>query len=179
MDGRETALVQTFVALADTLVDDYDVVELAQQMVDDCVTLLAVDSAGRFSVAKLGIMPDECLIETEVFFTHGTQSLGLLLHASEDLTKYYQVRLEPARHRMVVDRWPRPGDQPFIVERPLTIREGHPVRLRIIADGTCLVVYANDEVALSCRMYDHRHGGLGLFASEGEAQFREVSVKGR
>ena len=46
MDGRETPLVQAFVALADTLVDDYDVVELAQQMVDDCVALLSTDSAG-------------------------------------------------------------------------------------------------------------------------------------
>lgn len=46
MDGREAPLVQAFVALADTLVDDYDVVELAQQMVDDCVSLLATTSAG-------------------------------------------------------------------------------------------------------------------------------------
>jgi beta-fructofuranosidase len=140
---------------------------------------LTVNSAGRFSVVKLAEMPEECLIETEVFLAPGTQSAGLLLRASDDLERYYQVRLEPHRQRMVVDRWPRPGDQPFLVERPLLLREGHPVRLRILVDGTCLVIYANDEVALSCRLYDHRQGSLGLFASEGDAQFREVSVKGR
>jgi beta-fructofuranosidase len=140
---------------------------------------LAVDSTGRFSVIKLGEMPEECLLETEVSFTPGTQSVGLLLRAADDLEKYYQVRLEPARQRMVIDRWPRPGDQPFLVERPLTMREGQPVRLRIIVAGTCLVIYANNETALSCRMYDHRQGGLGAFVSEGEAQFREVTVKGR
>jgi beta-fructofuranosidase len=140
---------------------------------------LAVDSTSRFSVAQVGVMPAECLIETEVSFTHGTQSVGLLLHASDDLTRYYQVRLEPARQRMVIDRWPRPGDQPLMVEQPLTMREGHPVRLRIIADGTCVVAYANDEVALSCRMYDHREGGLAAFVAEGQGEFREVAVKGR
>jgi GAF domain-containing protein len=46
MDGREGPLVHAFVALADTLVDDYDVVEFAQELVEDCVSLLDADSAG-------------------------------------------------------------------------------------------------------------------------------------
>lgn len=140
---------------------------------------LAVDSTSRLSVARLGAMPDECLLETEVSFAPGTQSLGWLLRASEDLTRYYQVRLEPTRQRMVVDRWPRPGDQPFMVERSLKLAGGPPVRLQIVADGTCLVVYANDEVVLSCRMYDHRQGGLGVFVAEGQAEFRQMVVKRR
>ncbi len=140
---------------------------------------LAADSTSRFSVARLGHMPVECLIGTEVFLAPGTQSAGLLLRASEDLTGYYQVRVEPARQRLMVDRWPRPGDQACMVERPLRLREGHPVRLQLIADGTCLVIYANDEVALSCRMYDHRGGGLGAFVAEGQAEFRGVEVRER
>ncbi len=46
MDGREGPLVHAFVALADTLVDDYDVVEFAQELVEDCVSLLDADAAG-------------------------------------------------------------------------------------------------------------------------------------
>jgi transcriptional regulator with GAF, ATPase, and Fis domain len=46
MQGREGTLVHAFVALADTLVDDYDVVEFAQQLVEHCVALLEADAVG-------------------------------------------------------------------------------------------------------------------------------------
>ena len=64
-----------------------------------------------------------------------------------------------------------------MLERPLAIKAGLPIRLRVIVSGTCLVVYVNDSVALSCRMYDHRAGQLGLFVTEGEARFSRISVR--
>ena len=48
--GHTTAqavkVAQSFVVLADTLVDDFDVVELLHRLVGDCVDLLGVDAAG-------------------------------------------------------------------------------------------------------------------------------------
>jgi len=43
---RFERLAQAFVSLADTLVADYDVVELAQDLVDNSMSLLGVDAAG-------------------------------------------------------------------------------------------------------------------------------------
>lgn len=43
---REQALAKAFVTLADTLVADYDVIEMLHQLTIECVDLLGVDAAG-------------------------------------------------------------------------------------------------------------------------------------
>ena len=138
---------------------------------------LVTKAIGRHSMLALGALPHTCLLETDITYQPGTAACGLLLRADEPLDRYYQVRLEPNNQRLVIDRWPRPGDQPFILERPLPMHPGTPVRLRVLVDGTNLVVYANDQVALSCRMYEHRDGQLGVFVTEGEAAFTRPVVR--
>lgn len=44
--AREERLTRAFVDLADTLVDDFDIVELMHQMVEHCVSLLGASAAG-------------------------------------------------------------------------------------------------------------------------------------
>lgn len=44
--GREQLLITAFVGLADTLVDDYDIIELLDRLAGYSVALLAADSAG-------------------------------------------------------------------------------------------------------------------------------------
>jgi GAF domain-containing protein len=51
---RYESLANAFVSLADTLVADYDVVELAHQLVDSSMALLPVDAVGIVLVDPLG-----------------------------------------------------------------------------------------------------------------------------
>ena len=51
---REAVLARTFVELADTLVDEFDVVDLLTRLADRCVEVLAVEAAGIMLAAPDG-----------------------------------------------------------------------------------------------------------------------------
>ena len=141
--------------------------------------VISANSVSRFSALGLCDLPNECMIETTLTFKEGTANCGLILKADDSFDRFYQIRLEPAGRRLVFDRLPHKGEGAFVIERPLEISAGRPVKIKVLIDGTCVVVYAGDETALSCRMYDYREGALGLFVSEGEARFEKTTVRTR
>ncbi len=76
-----------------------------------------------FAAARLGEMPETVLLCCTITCDKNTRAAGLLLRVDAALEGYYQLRWEPGRNRLVFDRWPRPGDEPFMLERPLAAAE--------------------------------------------------------
>jgi len=145
------------------------------QITGQTAVLSGTDS---FAAASAGPLPSRCMIQASLEFGPHTRGCGLALHMSDDFDTGYYVRLEPGRNRLVFDPWPRPGDVPFMVEleRPITLQPGVPVNLTLLTDDTAFTVYANDKIAMSGRMYNHKAGNWGVFASEGSATFRNLSL---
>lgn len=137
MEAREGPLVKAFVELADTLVADYDVIELAQRLVDECVQLLTVDAAGILVAAPGSGL--QVLAST----SEQTRLLELLqvqADAGPCLAAYQTgqvVLVEDLAH--TVSRWP-------------TFAE------RALAEGFHTVC------AIPMRLRDERIGALNLFA---------------
>ena len=141
---------------------------------DETFTAKLTDGSTGSTIGKL---PECCQIDVTIECTPGTRDCGIFLHAGPGLEEYYQLRWELNRHRIVYDRWPRPGDEPFMMERPIDIGQDGLLHVKIFLDETVLVAYFNDEVALSHRAYDHQRGMLGFFVTEGSACFSHVEVK--
>ncbi|GAB3878766.1 GH32 C-terminal domain-containing protein [Terrabacter terrigena] len=143
---------------------------------------------GRQAIASGGHLP-QCVLVTAVFdVSPGTTEVGLVLRASDDGEEGYVVRLEPRRHRMVLDRWPRAvtgpaqwqvsGDVPFELERPADLPPGEHT-LEVLLDGDAMVAVLDGEVALSARCYDRPSGGLAVFVGEGSTEIRSLTVRER
>lgn len=135
-------------------------------------------------------LPADCYVRAELEIDPGTAECGLLLRTSADGDHSYVVRLEPKRGRVVLDRWPRPttgeaqwqvsGDVPHVVEleRPANLT-GTSHTLELILEGDLAVVVLDSQVCLSTRLYDHTHDRLGIFAGDGTAKLRELTVRRR
>lgn len=119
-----------------------------------------------------------------------TTEFGVLLRAGEDGGESYVLRLEPRRHRLVFDRWPRrttggeqwqiSGDVPHAVEleRPVALPPG-PHRLTVIVDDDVCVATVDDAVTLSTRLYDRTTGRVGAFVGEGTVVVSSLTVSER
>jgi GAF domain-containing protein len=128
---REGLLARTFVELADTLVDDFDVVELLTLLAHRCVEMLDVSAAGLMLVAPEG-------------------DLRVVASSSEEmrLVELFEIQAqegpcpdcyrtgEPALHENLAadgSRWPRFG--PVALKAGFLSVQALPMRLRGVTIG--------------------------------------------
>ena len=102
---REQSLVAAFVRLADTLVADYDVIELFHGLCADCVTLLGADAAGLMLGDQRGALQivsasSEAAQLVELFQLQADQGPCLDAYATST-----QVRVDDLA--AAAARWPR------------------------------------------------------------------------
>ena len=102
---REQSLVAAFVRLADTLVADYDVIELFHGLCTDCVTLLDVDAAGLMLGDQRGALQvvsasSEAAQLVELFQLQADQGPCLDCYATSTQVEVSDLAAEQ-------ERWPR------------------------------------------------------------------------
>src|SRR3954451_4394676 len=102
---REAKVVQSLVALADTLVDDYDVVDVLTGLADQCVSLLGASAAGVMLAntngdLRLVASSSEAMRVVELFELQAQE--GPCLDASRSAERVEHENLQAG-----AGRWPR------------------------------------------------------------------------
>jgi beta-fructofuranosidase len=137
-----------------------------------------INNPGSFGIATLATMPPRCKVTATIDFAAGCQSFGVMLKLLDDLDTCYYVRFEPPNNRIVFDRWPRPGDVPYMtgLERPLKLTPGERIEVEVVVDGTIAEIYVGEKIAMSTRMYLPGQGRIGLFVDQGSVTFKQLGV---
>ena len=104
-NGRDARLARRFVSLADTLVDDFDLVELLDRLVRSCVDLLDVTAAGLLIIDQHGAL------HPLAASTEATRVLELFQLQNDEGPCLDCVRTGEVINvpdvRQFADRWPR------------------------------------------------------------------------
>lgn len=147
---RYERLANAFVGLADTLVADYDVIELAQQLIDSSMTLLPIDAAGILLGDPHG--------ELHVFASSSEQTRLLeLLQVEADVGPCLEA-YRTGQPVLVADLHADAAKWPAFAERAAEYR-------------------LNAVTALPLRLRAERVGALNLFRSQaGPMEIADVAV---
>jgi len=140
-----------------------------------------LDARKGFASITLGQLPSKWRLEATVRVSPDTRVWGLALHADQQLSRGYTIRMEPERSRMSVESYPRPdANSPFMMglERPLTLPRNQDVHVTAIGDADIAVIYVNNQAALTSRMEDLQHSHFGVFAEGGTATFTRLMAFG-
>ena len=126
------------------------------------------------------VLPHDARIDVDLEWEPGTREISLLIRTDAEGENGYVLRLEPARHRLVLDRWPRrvhggeqwhvSGDIPHIVEleRPVDLT-GCRAHIDLLLKDELLQCCVDRSVCLSTSVYDHPAGRVGLAVLDGTA----------
>lgn len=139
--------------------------------------------------AGLYSIPEDCFsVEMDVHVKQAHE-VGIALHVDAEMEKGYFLRMNQRKREVAWDMWPRSeqgvyqwqikGDVPYQVETSRRLPDTDNYHILIIREDDICIVYINDEMALSTRMYDHKGGYAGVYVVQGEVELNNYVVKVR
>lgn len=125
------------------------------------------------------------LLECEFTDTQ-CHEFGLFFNTDTELENGYQLRF--VNNTMSFDLWPRvqnegiyqwqiKGDIPFQIETLRTINQTKNYQLKIVREGSIVVVYVNCENVLTYRLYNQEKGKIGVYIVNGALKIKNFTIK--
>lgn len=142
-----------------------------------------VDSPYGYASLLMNRVSECCKLEMTVRFDKAPREFGVALQVDQDFAMGYYLNFEPKRNRVQYKTGLRMYEDggkmfPYEVEqeRPIKWVAGRDYKVRIFVQGSILLLYVDDQIALGTRMLDRSGKQFGLFVSDGSASFKQIRL---
>lgn len=118
-------------------------------------------------------------ISATVSFTSSNKDFGFMIGACDGYNDFYSLRFVPSQNRFSFDKVNRANLTPGTLatnDVPIELVPNTEYRVDVVVENSVVVVYINDRVALSNRIYKGTNTNWGIFADYGDATFSNISV---
>ncbi|MEY2868737.1 MAG: hypothetical protein RIR01_1200 [Bacteroidota bacterium] len=118
-------------------------------------------------------------ISTSVSFSNCNKDFGFMIGACDGYENFYSLRFVPSQNRFSLDKTVRSQLTTNTVaynDVPYTFTPNTLYDIQIVIENSMLVVYINNEVALSSRVYKVSNTNWGIFSDNSTVSFYDIKV---
>ena len=123
---------------------------------------------------------DSYKISAVVSYSSASKDFGFMIGACDGYNDFYSLRFVPAQNRFSFDKVKRSALTSITVptnDVPITLTPNTNYNVDIVVENSMIVVYINNQVALSSRIYKARRTTWGVFVDHSNATFNNIAVK--
>lgn len=141
-----------------------------------------VSSSASFDIANVIFEPinlERYKISAQVSYTSAAKDFGFMIGACDATDQFYSLRFIPSQNRFSLDKINRSQITSSTVaatDVPLTLTPNATYDVQIVIENSMLVVYINNEIALSTRVYKATNTSWGVFSDNSSASFNNIKV---
>jgi len=141
--------------------------------------LSGTDNTAIADVIYEPIAAQRYLINTTVSYTDASGDFGFFLGACDEHDNVFSLRFVPAQNKLRFDKTKRSLLNSSTIadnEVELALIPNTDYDIKIVIENSVLVIYVNNEVAMSSRIYKASNTSWGIFAYQSSVTFNQIKV---
>lgn len=118
-------------------------------------------------------------ISTTVSYASSSTDFGFMIGACDGQDDFFSLRFVPGQSRFSLDKTKRSNLTDRTVpdnDVPFAMSSDTPYEMRIVIENSMVIVYVDNQVALSSRIYRAPGTHWGIFADNSDATFSDIVV---
>lgn len=139
-------------------------------------------SPASFDVANVIFEPIDVArykIKCNVSYANASKDFGFMIGACDGYENFFSLRFVPSQSRFSLDKINRSlitATTVATTDVPFSFNPNTTIQVEIVVENSMLVVYINNEVALSTRIYKASNTSWGVFADHSDVTFTDIIV---